>query len=34
MQNIVIPNKKEFLRGIEKFEKNERRDAMYKMLYF
>jgi hypothetical protein len=34
MREIPIPTKEEFIRGIEKFEKHEKRDAMYKVATF
>ena len=34
MDKIYIPTKKEFIKGIEEFEKREKRDAMYKVATF
>jgi len=34
INNMNIPNREEFLRGCEEFEKNEKRDAMYKVATF
>jgi len=34
MNEIHIPSKEEFIKGIEEFEKHEKRDAMYKVATF
>jgi len=34
MKEIYIPTKEEFIKGIEEFEKHEKRDAMYKVATF
>jgi hypothetical protein len=34
MNSIPIPNKEEFIRGIEEFEKHGKRDAIYKVASF
>jgi len=34
MNKVHIPTKEEFIKGIEKFEKHEKRDAMYKVATF
>ncbi|MGI0016474.1 MAG: hypothetical protein ACREBU_23890 [Nitrososphaera sp.] len=34
MSHALIPSREQFLKGIEKLEKRERRDAMYKVASF